>query len=84
MMVNFFDFDNNSCQRKYFIQFFWGSFVGFVPLTLVFAIYGSGGAKRNIWQLGLATILLIFSMFSRRLMKKWFHAKNVGNDMKSF
>jgi uncharacterized membrane protein YdjX (TVP38/TMEM64 family) len=65
-----------------FKSFFLGSLIGFIPLTLVFAIYGSGGAKRNIWQIGLATVLLILSMFSRKIMKKWFHARDVGNDFK--
>jgi len=71
-----------SCNAP-FLQFFLGSLAGFIPLTLVFAIYGSGGAKGNIWQIAFATILLILSMFSRKLMKKWFRTKNVGDDIRS-
>ena len=60
------------------MPYFSGSLIGFIPLTLVFAIYGSGGAKANHWQIAFATMLLILSIFSRRLMKKGFRLRDVG------
>lgn len=33
---------------------------------------GSGGVKGNLWQIGLATMLLILSILSRRLLSPWF------------
>lgn len=63
--------------------FIWGSLIGFIPLILVFAIYGSGGTNTNHWQIAIATILLILSFFSRKLLPKWFHMKNVGDDIKA-
>ena len=58
-----------SCRAPY-LPFIWGSLIGFIPLTMVFAMYGSGGAKANHLQIIFATILLILSVFSRRFMKK--------------
>ncbi len=62
-----------SC-RVPFSDFMGGSILGFVPLAVVFATFGSGGIKGNLWQIGLATILLILTSFSRRLFGKWFPA----------
>jgi len=55
-----------------FTAYLLGSLVGFVPLAVVFAAFGSGGAKGNLWQIGFATALLVLSIFSRRLMNRWF------------
>jgi uncharacterized membrane protein YdjX (TVP38/TMEM64 family) len=62
-----------SCKVA-FIPFILGSLTGFVPLAVVFATYGSGGVKGNIWQIGLATILLVFSISLRSFLKRWFPA----------
>lgn len=62
-----------SC-RVPFWDFMFGSILGFVPLAVVFATFGSGGIKGNLWQIVLATILLILTIFSRRLFGKWFPA----------
>jgi uncharacterized membrane protein YdjX (TVP38/TMEM64 family) len=75
----FFPFSNStimsllcgSCRVPY-SPFMIGSLIGFVPLAVVFATYGSGGVKGNMWQIGFATVLLLFSILSRRLMNKWF------------
>jgi uncharacterized membrane protein YdjX (TVP38/TMEM64 family) len=47
-----------------FASYLLGSFVGFIPYTLVFAIFGSGGAKANTWQiaLGLGLMLMVFAL----------------------
>ena len=60
-----------SC-RVPFREFLTGSFLGFIPLAVVFATFGSGGIKGNFWQIILATGLLVLSILSRRLFKKWF------------
>jgi uncharacterized membrane protein YdjX (TVP38/TMEM64 family) len=60
-----------SCKVP-FLPFLWGSLLGYVPLTVVFATYGSGGAKGNIWQIGLATLLLVCSITLRSFLKRWF------------
>lgn len=52
-----------------FTQFMLGSLVGFIPLAVVFATFGSGGIKGNLFQIALASALLIISVFSRRLLK---------------
>jgi uncharacterized membrane protein YdjX (TVP38/TMEM64 family) len=60
-----------SCRVPF--QFFsFGSLLGFTPLAVVFSTFGSGGVKRNLWQLGLATALLLLSIFSRKLFGKLF------------
>lgn len=67
---------SGSCNVP-FVSFVCGSLIGFVPLAVVFASYGSGGIKGNMLQIGFATILLVLSIFSRSLVQRWFGAKKV-------
>lgn len=60
-----------SCRVSY-KDFLLGSMLGFIPLSVVFASFGSGGVKGNFWQISFATTLLIISIFSRKIMDKWF------------
>lgn len=60
-----------SCRVRYW-DFLLGSLVGFIPLAVVFATYGSAGIKGDFWQIMLATTLLILSILSRKIMVKWF------------
>lgn len=79
LYARFFPFSNStvmsllcgSCNVP-FTAYLLGSLVGFVPLAVVFAAFGSGGAKGNLWQIGFAAALLVLSIFSRRLMNRWF------------
>jgi uncharacterized membrane protein YdjX (TVP38/TMEM64 family) len=68
-----------SCKVP-FLPFLWGSLLGYIPLTVVFATYGSGGVKGNVWQIGLATILLVGSIYLRSFLKRWFPAHKGGKD----
>jgi uncharacterized membrane protein YdjX (TVP38/TMEM64 family) len=68
-----------SCKVP-FLPFLWGSLLGYVPLTVVFATYGSGGVKGNVWQIGLATLLLVCSMYLRSFLKRWFPADKGSDD----
>jgi uncharacterized membrane protein YdjX (TVP38/TMEM64 family) len=68
-----------SC-RVPFLPFLWGSLLGYVPLTVVFATYGSGGVKGNVWQIGLATLLLVCSITLRSFLKKWLPADKADGD----
>jgi len=81
LYARFFPFSNSTVMsilcgscRVPFTPFITGSLIGFIPLTVVFAFYGSGGIKGNFWQIGFATILLIASIFSRKFMSRWFPA----------
>jgi len=71
-----------SCKVP-FIPFLLASLIGFVPLAVVFATYGSGGAKGNIWQIALATMLLVFSIFLRNFLKRRFPATEAGLNTKA-
>jgi uncharacterized membrane protein YdjX (TVP38/TMEM64 family) len=68
-----------SCKVPY-VPFISAALVGFVPLAVVFATYGSGGAKGNIWQIGFATILLVLSILLRGFLKRWFPAPKGDDD----
>jgi uncharacterized membrane protein YdjX (TVP38/TMEM64 family) len=68
-----------SC-RVPFLPFLWGSLLGYVPLTVVFATYGSGGVKGNVWQIGLATILMVCSIALRSFLKRWLPADKADGD----
>lgn len=69
-----------SC-RVSFQAFTLGSLVGFIPLAVVFATFGSGGVKGNLLQIGIAMMLLVLSVFSRKLLDSWFPAsiRTYGN-----
>lgn len=45
-----------------FLSYMVASLLGFVPYTLIFAMFGSGGAKANAWQilLGLGLMAMVF------------------------
>jgi uncharacterized membrane protein YdjX (TVP38/TMEM64 family) len=68
-----------SCKVP-FLPFLWGSLLGYIPLTVVFATYGSGGVKGNVWQIALATALLVCSIFLRSFLKRWFPANKGSLD----
>lgn len=53
-----------------------GSFLGFIPLTLVFVAFGSGGAKGNAWQVVLGLALLLLAFLCRLLVKRFFPQKD--------
>jgi uncharacterized membrane protein YdjX (TVP38/TMEM64 family) len=46
------------------------SVIGFIPLTLVFAAFGSGGAKANHGQIALGFGLLLLVFLSRRFLRR--------------
>lgn len=80
----FFPFSNSTVMsllsgscNVHFTPYILGSLVGFVPLAVVFATCGSGSVKGNMWQIGLATMLLILAIFSRSLVKRWFYTKKM-------
>ncbi len=71
-----------SCKVPY-VPFLLALLIGFVPLAVVFATYGSGGAKGNIWQIALATTLLVLSFFLRIFLKRWSPATKGGLNTKA-
>lgn len=58
-----------SC-RVPFSLYLSASLIGFIPLTFVFASFGSGGAKGNINQVILGFGLLLFALVARLLFRK--------------
>ncbi|MBI5154695.1 TVP38/TMEM64 family protein [Candidatus Poribacteria bacterium] len=44
------------------------SALGFLPLTIVVAVFGSGAAKASGFQIGLAVVLLLVSVLAQRLL----------------
>jgi len=59
------------CCKVTFSSFMLGSFLGFIPLAIIFAMFGSGGVNGNLWQIVFAATLLILSMGSRKILAKW-------------
>ena len=45
-----------------------GSLLGFIPLTLVFAVFGSGGASGSCYQVALGALLLAAAVGGRKVM----------------
>jgi uncharacterized membrane protein YdjX (TVP38/TMEM64 family) len=49
-----------------------GSLLGFIPLAIVFAVFGSGGASGNFYQVALGALLLVVAVAGRKLLGKAF------------
>lgn len=58
-----------SC-RVPFSRYLIASFIGFIPLTIVFAAFGSGGLKGNINQIYLGFGLLLAAFFARWIFSR--------------
>lgn len=52
-----------------------GSFLGFIPLTIVFAVFGSGGAQGNLYLVGLGFILIALTVFGRKMIMRTFPSR---------
>jgi uncharacterized membrane protein YdjX (TVP38/TMEM64 family) len=71
------------CCNVPFLPYALGSLIGFAPLAVVFAFYGSGGMNSDYLQIALATALLILSALSRRILHSLFAftvQKNTGTE----
>jgi uncharacterized membrane protein YdjX (TVP38/TMEM64 family) len=60
-----------SCEVS-FLSYLLGSFLGFIPLTIVFALFGSGGAKANAMQITLGFCLMLLVFLSRKYLRAVF------------
>jgi uncharacterized membrane protein YdjX (TVP38/TMEM64 family) len=58
-----------SCKVP-FLPFLAGSLLGFIPLAVVFTIFGSGGVKGNFYQIGLGIVLIAALVLFRRVFKR--------------
>jgi uncharacterized membrane protein YdjX (TVP38/TMEM64 family) len=60
-----------SCEVPY-AKYAAASFIGFIPFTVTFAMFGSGGAKANAWQIALGLGLMLLVFLSRNLLRAVF------------
>lgn len=64
------------------LAFFGGSFVGYLPQTLVFALAGSGLTMGSQWQIGLSIVLLIVSaLLSIRLYRRLRQGRSFASEL---
>ena len=56
-------------------RFLFGSLVGFVPQTLIFALMGKGFRVDPLWRVGLALVLLVISTWIGRRMYRQFRRR---------
>jgi uncharacterized membrane protein YdjX (TVP38/TMEM64 family) len=54
------------------VAYLTGSFLGFIPLAVFFAVFGSGGANGNFYQLALGTMFLMAAMAGRMFIARLF------------
>ena len=66
-----------SCKVP-FRAFLLGSLLGFAPLAVAFATFGSGGIKGNACQIGFATLTLVAFMVFRRFLNRRGQEKQSG------
>jgi uncharacterized membrane protein YdjX (TVP38/TMEM64 family) len=66
------------------LAFFGGSFVGYLPQTLVFALAGSGLTVGSQWQIGLSILLLIVSgLLGIRLYRRMRHGRSYAQELET-
>jgi len=64
--------------------FFAGSFLGYLPQTLVFALAGSGLTVDSQWQIGLSVVLLIVSgLLGIRLYRRMRHGRTYARELET-
>lgn len=64
--------------------FFAGSFIGYLPQTLVFALAGSGLTVDSQWQIGLSVVLLIASgLLGIRLYRRMRHGRTYASELET-
>jgi uncharacterized membrane protein YdjX (TVP38/TMEM64 family) len=75
LYLRLFPFSNSTVQsllfgslRVPFTAYITGSILGFIPLTVVFAVFGSGGVKGNYYQIWLGFALIAAVALIRYLM----------------
>jgi uncharacterized membrane protein YdjX (TVP38/TMEM64 family) len=64
------------------VPFFLGSFLGYVPQTLVFALAGSGVDVGGAWRIAIAVALFLVSgVIGAWLYRKYRHGKTLGAEV---
>lgn len=64
--------------------FFLGSFVGYLPQTLIFALAGSGLTVDSRWQLGLSIVLFVVSgVMGVRLYRRMRHGQSYAQELET-
>jgi len=66
------------------LAFFGGSFIGYLPQTLVFALAGSGLTVGSQWQIGMSILLLIVSgWLGIRLYRGMRHGRSYASELET-
>jgi uncharacterized membrane protein YdjX (TVP38/TMEM64 family) len=63
-----------SCEVS-FLPYLMASLLGFIPLTVIFALFGSGGAKASVTQIVLGFGLMLLVFLSRNFLRAIFPVK---------
>jgi uncharacterized membrane protein YdjX (TVP38/TMEM64 family) len=64
--------------------FFAGSFVGYLPQTLIFALAGSGLTVGSHWQIGLSIVLFVISgLLGVRLYRRMRHGRSYADELET-
>ena len=86
LYLRLFPFSNSTVQsllfgslRVPFRAYITGSFLGFIPLTIVFAVFGSGGIKGNYKQIWLGFGLIAAVALVRYFMNRVARSKAEGD-----
>jgi uncharacterized membrane protein YdjX (TVP38/TMEM64 family) len=69
---------SGASQMKY-LEFIAATFIGYLPLTIIFALFGSSASKNKPVQLMIGASLFLIFLGGRRIYKKYFmKQKNNG------
>ena len=68
-----------SCKVKFF-PYIAASFLGFIPLAVVFSIFGSGSMNGNYTQIIIGIGILLSILLIKRVMKKVYPGFNIGKN----
>ena len=56
-----------------------GSLLGFIPFTIVFAVFGSGGIQGNFYQIAIGIVLLLVAVGGRKRLASAFRPPETYN-----
>jgi uncharacterized membrane protein YdjX (TVP38/TMEM64 family) len=66
------------------LKFFAGSFAGYLPQTLIFALAGSGLTVGSHWQIGLSVVLFVLSgVMGVRLYRRMRHGRSYVQELEA-
>ena len=77
LYIRLFPFSNNTITSFFcgsmnvaVLPYLTASFLGFIPLTIIFALFGSGSVSMNFWKIAVGFLLIGITIFIQLIVQK--------------